>query len=158
MFKSNVVVAAVVGLILGVVAEVLFALVGRIPILNCLLAPLAFLLGLGLPMLIGAIAAASGQSRGWLTTPAGALDGALAALLAELISRLIGFCVSLFAARGFFFGPRFLMPSVGPITQALFSGVWAIGWLVVSLSVAALLGALGGFLYNAFSRKPSPAR
>lgn len=156
--KSNVIAAALVGLGIGVVGELFFAFVDRIPVLGCLLVPLAFLLGLGLPILIGAMAAAFGQSRGWLTTPAGALDGALAALLAELTSRLIGFCASLFAARGFFFGPRFLLPSVGPVTQALFSGVWAIGWLVVSLIVAALLGALGGFLYNAFGRKPSPTR
>lgn len=81
------------------------------------------------------------------------LDGALAALLAELVSRLIGFCASIFTARSFFFGPRFLLPSVAPATRGLFTGVWAIGWFVVSLIVAALLGALGAFLYRAFHRR-----
>ncbi len=154
--KSNVVMAAIAGLILGVLAELFFAFVDSIPVLGCLFAPIALLFGLGLPVLIGALAAAWGD-RG-----VGALfDGAVAALLAELVSRLIGFCASILTARSFFFGPRFaspwlstsLLPTVEPAARALFSGVWAIGWFVVSLAVAALLGALGGFLYSVFNRR-----
>ena len=147
--KSNVVTAAIVGLILGVAAELFFAFVDRIPFLGCLFAPIALLFGLGLPILIGALAVALAPARG-LTSP---LDGALAAVLAELISRLVGFCASLAAAQSFFFGPRFLLPSVQPATRALFAGVWSLGWLVVSLIVAALLGALGGFLYAAWGKR-----
>lgn len=140
--------AAIAGLVLGIIAELFFAFVDQIPVLSCLAAPIALLFGIGLPVLIGALAAAWGN-RGVTVL----LDGALAALLAELVSRLIGFCASLFAARSFFFGPRFLLPSVEPAARALFTGVWAIGWLVVSLIVAALLGALGAFLYRAFQRR-----
>jgi hypothetical protein len=153
VLRSNVIVAAIAGLILGVVAELFFAFVNRIPLLGCLFTPVALLFGLGLPVLIGALAAAWGTSRGWMTAPAGAWDGALAAALAELVSRLIGFCASLFAARSFFFGPRFLLPSVGPAARTVFSGVWELGWLVISLLVAALLGAFGAFLYNLYGRR-----
>ena len=140
--------AAIAGLVLGIIAELFFAFVDQIPVLGCLAAPVALLFGIGLPVLIGALAAAWGN-RGMTVL----LDGALAALIAELVSRLIGFCASIFAARSFFFGPRFLLPSVEPAARALFTGVWAIGWLVVSLIVAALLGALGAFLYRAFQRR-----
>lgn len=143
--KSNVILAAIAGLILGVLAELVFAFADRIPVLGCLVAPVALIFGLGLPILIGALAAAWGN-RG----VSAVLDGAIAALLAELVSRLIGFCVDVFAARAFFFGPRFLLPTVEPAARALFTGVWAIGWLVVSLIIAALLGALGALLYRVF--------
>lgn len=146
--KSNVIMAAIVGLILGVIAELFFAFVDRLPVLGCLAAPVALLFGLGLPILIGALAAAWG-SRG----VSAVLDGALAALLAELVSRLFGFCVSLFAASPFSFAPRFLLPSVEPAARALFTGLWAIVWLVVSLIVAALLGALGALLYCVSKRR-----
>ncbi|MDE3088187.1 MAG: hypothetical protein KGJ80_02220 [Chloroflexota bacterium] len=146
--KSNVVLAAIAGLILGVVAELVFAFADRIPVLGCLAAPIALLFGVGLPLLIGALAAAWGD-RGVSTL----LDGALAALLAELVSRMIGFCASLFATQSFFFGPRFLLPSVEPAARAVFTGIWAIGWFVVSLAVAALLGALGAFLYRVLQRR-----
>ena len=153
MLKSNIVIAAIAGLVLGVIAELFFAFVYRIPVLGCLFTPVALLFGFGLPILIGAMAAAFSSSRGLLTTPSETFDGALAAALAELVSRLFGFCASLLAARSFFFGPRFLLPSVEPASRALFSGVWELGWLVLSLIVAALLGALGAFLYNVRSRR-----
>ncbi|MBI4789065.1 MAG: hypothetical protein HY782_18695 [Chloroflexi bacterium] len=153
MLKSNIVAAAIVGLILGVLAEIFFAFVYRVPVLGCLFTPVAFLFGFGLPVLIGALAASFGSARGWLSTPSEVLDGALAAALAELVSRLFGFCASLLATRAFFFGPRFLLPSVEPASRALFTGVWELGWLVLSLLVAALLGALGAFLYNVRSRR-----
>ncbi len=146
--KSNVILAAIAGLILGVVAELFFAFVDRIPVLGCLFAPIALLFGLGLPLVIGALAAA------WGNRGVGALlDGAVAASLAEFVSRLIGFCASILTARSFFFGPRFLLPAVEPAARALFSGVWAIGWFVVSLMVAALLGALGALLYRVRQRR-----
>jgi hypothetical protein len=118
--------AAIAGLVLGIIAELFFAFVDQIPVLSYLATPIALLFGIGLPVLIGALAAAWGN-RGMTVL----LDGALAALIAELVSRLIGFCASIFAARSFFFGPRFLLPSVEPAARALFTGVWAIGWLVV---------------------------
>ncbi len=146
--KSNVIGAAITGLVLGVIAELFFAFAGQIPVLGCLAAPVALLFGVGLPLLVGALAAA------WSHRGVSALlDGALAALLAESVSRLIGFCASLFAAQPFFFGPRSLLPSVEPAGRALFTGVWAIGWLVVSLIVAALLGALGALLYRVRQRR-----
>lgn len=147
MMKSSVVMAAITGLVLGVIAELFFAFADSLPALGCLLAPVAWLFGLGLPILIGALAAAWG-SRG----VTGILDGGLAALIAEFVSRLLGFCASLFIARPFFFGPRFLLPAVEPAVRTLYAGVWAIGWFVVSLAIAALLGAFGGFLYNARKR------
>jgi hypothetical protein len=101
-----------------------------------------------LPILIGALATAWG-SRG----VSAVLDGAIAALLAELVSRLFGFCASLFVARPFFFGPRFLLPSVEPAARAVFTGIWAIVWLAISLVIAALLGALGAFLYSVRNRR-----
>ena len=146
--KSNVILAALAGLVLGVIAELVFALVEQIPVLGCLFAPVALLFGLGLPILIGALAAVWGD--GGVTAM---LDGALAALLAELASRVIGFCASILAARSFFFSPLSRLPSVEPAAQALFAGVWAIGWFVVSLILAALLGALGAFLYSVRSRR-----
>ena len=147
--KSNVVTAAIAGLILGVIAELFFAFVDRIPVIGCLITPVALLFGLGLPVLIGALAVAFDSSPG-LTSP---VDGAFAAGLAELVSRVFGFCASLVATQNFFFGPRFLLPSVEPATRALFSGIWGLGWLVVSIMVAALLGALGGFLYATRKRR-----
>jgi hypothetical protein len=146
--KSNVVMATIAGLILGVIAELFFALVGQLPLLGCLLTPVALLFGLGLPILIGALAAAWGH-RGAV----GLLDGALAALLVELVSRVFGFCASILAASSFVFAPRFLFPSVEPAAHTLFTGVWAIGWFVVSLIVTALLGALGAFLYSILNRR-----
>jgi hypothetical protein len=141
--KSNVVMAAIAGLVLGVIAELFFAFTDRIPVLGCLTAPVALLFGLGLPILVGALAAAWG-SRGVTAV----LDGALAALLAQFASGLFGFCASLFVARSYFLGPRFWLPTVEPAARALFTGVWALGWFVIALGVAALLGALGGFLYR----------
>ncbi len=145
--KSNVISAAVVGLVIGILVEVFLAFVGRIPLIGLLFLPVAILFGLGLPILIGALAAAWGE-RGI----AGALDGALAALLAELVSRLFGFCASLVSGQSFFFGPRYLLPSVETASRALYFGFWQIGWLVTSLAIAALLGALGAFLYTARRR------
>ena len=135
--KSNVVLAALAGLVLGVIAELFFDFVDNLPVIACLFTPVAWLFGLGLPLLIGALAVMFTPSRE-LTAP---IDGALAAALAELVSRLFGFCASIFFARSFFFGPRFLLPSVEPAARALFNGVWSLGWLVVSLAVAAILGA-----------------
>jgi hypothetical protein len=81
------------------------------------------------------------------------LDGALAALTAELASRVFGFCASLLIARPFFFGPRFPLPSVEPAARALFTGLWDIVWFVISLIVVVLLGALGALLYNVPRRR-----
>lgn len=147
--KSSVVLAAIVGLVLGVVAELFFAFVDRIPFIGCLATPLALLFGLGLPLLIGALAVMFAPSRGF-TSP---IDGALAAALAEFVSRLVGFCASLFFARSFFFGPRVLLPSVEPATRALFAGIWSLGWLVVSLVVAAILGAIGAMVYAGMRKR-----
>ena len=141
--KSNVVIAAIAGVILGIIAELFFAFVDRLPVLGCLSAPVALLFGLGLPVLVGALAAAWGK-RGVTTI----VDGALAALLAQFISGLFGFCASLFAAPAYFFSPRYLMPPVVPAARTLFTGIWELGWFVVALGIAALLGALGGFLYR----------
>lgn len=141
--KPHVITAALAGLALGIVAELFFAFVDNIPFVGCIVTPIAWLFGLGLPLLIGALAVGFAPTRG-LTSP---IDGALAAALAELISRLFGFCASLAFARSFFFGPRFLFPSVEPTARALFSGIWSLGWLVVSLFIAAILGTLGALLY-----------
>ena len=146
--KSNVIAAAIVGLILGVIAELFFAFVDQLPVLGCLAAPIALLVDLGLPVLIGALAAMWGAR-----SVTALVDGALAALTAEILSRLFGFCASVVAARSFFFGPRVLLPSVEPAARALFTGLWAIVWLVVSVAVAALLGALGALLYNLSRRR-----
>ena len=145
--KSNVVMAAIAGVILGIIAELVFAFVDRIPLLGCLTAPLALLFGVGLPVLVGALAAAWGR-RG-ITTMA---DGAVAALLAQFVSGLLGFCASLFVAPSGWFGPRFMLPTLAPAARTLFTGVWALGWFVVALGIAALLGALGGFLYGVRQR------
>ena len=146
--KSNVIAAAIVGLILGVIAELFFAFVDQLPVLGCLAAPVALLVDLGLPILTGALAAAWGP-RGVTAL----VDGAIAALTAEIVSRVFGFCASLLTARSFFFGPRLLLPSVEPAARALFSGLWAIVWLVVALAAAGLLGALGALLYNVSRRR-----
>ena len=147
--KSNVVLAAMAGLILGIIAELFFAFVDNIPFIGCLFTPVALLFGLGLPLLVGAFAVMFAPSRE-MTVP---LDGALAAALAELVSRLIGFCASIFFAQSFFFGPRFLLPSVEPATRAIYSGIWSIGWFVVSLAVAAILGAIGAAVYALKSKR-----
>src|SRR3970040_75253 len=117
--KSNVIFAAITGLLIGIIAELFFAFVDRVPFVGCLLTPVAFIVGLGLPMVIGALAVAFAPSRE-LTAP---VDGALAALIVDLLSRLIGFCASLAAAQSFFFGPRFLLPNVGSAAQAMFAGI-----------------------------------
>ncbi len=147
--KPNILFAALIGLIVGLIANVLFILADRVPLLGCVVSPLALVVGLGLPVLVGALAAAWAGGRGWMTAPAGVVDGALAAGLAELASRIISSCASLAGVLG----PRSLFPSVQAPVRAVFAGVWDIGWLVVSLVVATLLGALGGFLYNAFARR-----
>jgi len=146
--KSNVVSAALAGLALGVVAEIFFGVVDNIPILGCLVAPIAFLFGLGLPLLVGALAVIFAPTR----ELSFAIDGALAAALAELISRMVGFCASVYFARSFFFGPRFILPSVEPAARAMFNGIWSLGWFAVSLALAAILGAVGASLY-AFNRR-----
>jgi hypothetical protein len=146
--KSNVAAAAIVGLVLGVLAELFFAFVDQLPVLGCLAAPIALLVDLGLPILIGALAAAWGP-RGVIAL----WDGGLAALCAEIASRIFGFCASLLAARSFFFGPRVLLPSVESAARALFSGLWAIVWFVVALVAAVVLGALGALLYNVSRRR-----
>lgn len=147
--KSNVVLAAIAGLVLGVIAELFFNFADNIPVIACLITPVALLFGFGLPLLIGAFAVMFAPSRE-LTAP---IDGALAAALAELVSRLVGFCASLFFARSFFFGPRFLLPSIEPATRAVFNGIWSLGWLVVSLVVAAILGAIGASVYAVKNRR-----
>ncbi len=143
--KTNVILAALVGLVVGIVADVFFTFIGHFPVLGCLFTPVAFLVGLALPVLIGAFAALWGKTRGLLTTPSAILDGALAAALAELFSRVVGFCANLSG----FLGPRVLLPSVGQSARGVFGGVWELGWLVISIAVAAALGAFGAFLYQA---------
>ena len=94
--------------------------------------------------------AASGSAIGSDSTPAtlaALVPALLAAMLAEFISRLVGFCASIVFARSFFFGPRVLFPSVEPAARAMFSGIWSLGWLVVSLVIAGILGAIGAILY-----------
>ncbi len=147
--KPNILFAALIGLIVGLVVNVLLIMADRVPVLGCIVAPLALVVGLGLPLLVGALAAAWAGGRGWMTAPAGVLDGALAAGLAELASRITSLCASLAGVLG----PRSLLPSVQAPVRTVFAGVWDIGWLVISLVAAALLGALGGFLYNAFARR-----
>jgi hypothetical protein len=149
VLKPNILAAGLVGLMLGLIADVLFVLANRVPVLNCIVAPFALIVGLGLPVLIGALAAAWSGGQGWMRTPAGVLDGAVAAGLAELVIRLVSFCAGLSG----FLGPRLLLPSVEQPVRAIFASMWGIGWLIVSLLVAALLGALGGFLYNAAARR-----
>lgn len=143
--KSHVITAAMVGLVLGVIVEFALNAAEQIPLVGCLFAPIAILFGLGLPVLIGALAVAVAPARG-LSAP---IDGALAAGLAECISRLVGFCASLIFARSFFWGPRVLLPSVEPAARAMFAGVWSLGWFVVALLIAALLGAIGAVVYTA---------
>jgi hypothetical protein len=143
VIKSNVIIAAIAGVILGIIAELFFVFVGRMPVLGCLAAPVALLFGLGLPVLVGALAAALG-SQGVTAI----VDGAVAALLAQFVSGVFGFCASLFVAQSYFFGPSFLLPTVAPAARTLFTGVWELGWLVIALAIAAILGALGGFLYD----------
>jgi hypothetical protein len=142
--RRNVVLAAAAGLILGGIAAIVFAFVDQVPVLGCVAAPLEILFGLGLPILIGVLATAWGRGG-----PGALLDGALAAFVAELGSLVLGFCASLFIARPYSFGPRFLLPTAGPAVSTLYYGVWAIGWFVISICAAALLGALGAFLYRA---------
>ncbi len=149
MLKPNILAAGLIGLTLGLLADILFVLANRVPVLSCIVGPIALVVGLGLPVLIGALAAAWSRGQGWMRTPAGVLDGAVAAGLAELVSRLIGFCAELSG----FLGPSALLPSVEQPVRAIFASMWGIGWLIVSLAVAALLGALGGFLYNAAARR-----
>jgi hypothetical protein len=149
VLKPNILAAGLIGLTLGLLANILFVLANRVPVLNCIVGPIAFVVGLGLPILIGALAAAWSGGQGWMKTPAGVVDGAVAAGLAELVSRLIGFCVELSG----FLGPRAVLPNLEQPVRAAFAGVLGIGWLIVSLVVAALLGALGGFLYNAAVRR-----
>ncbi len=149
MLKPNILAAGLIGLLVGVLADVLLMQANRVPVINCILTPVALIVGLGLPVLIGALAAAWSSGQGWMRTPAGVLDGAVAAGLAELVSRLIGFCSGLSG----FMGPRALVPSVEQPMRAAFAGIWSIGWLIVSLVVAALLGALGGIWYNASARR-----
>ena len=141
--KPNVVLAAMAGVLLGVIAEFVFAFIDRIPVLGCFAAPVALLVGLGLPVIVGALAAAWGK-RG-VTAIA---DGALAALVAQFVTGGCGFCASLVVARAYFFGPSFLLPTVAPAARTLFTGVWALGWFVISLGIAALLGAFGVFLHG----------
>lgn len=147
--KSNVVLAALAGLALGIIAELFFALVDQVPLIGCLATPVAWLGGLGLPIVIGALAVVFAPNRA-LSLP---IDSALAAMLAELLSRLFGFCASVTLARSFFFGPRFLLPSIEPAARALFAGIWSLGWLVVSLVVAAILGAIGAVAYASLNRQ-----
>ena len=146
--KSNVIAAAIVGLVLGVIAELFFAFIGQLPVLGCLVTPLALLVGLGLPIFIGWLAAAWGP-RGVTAL----LDGALAALTTEIASRVFGFCASLVAGRAFLFGARLPLPSVEPAARALFAGLWDIVWFVVALVAAVLLGALGALVYNLSKRR-----
>lgn len=141
--------AGLIGLMFGLLADILFILANRVPVLNCIVGPMALIVGLGVPILIGALAAAWSRERGWTRTPAGVLDGAVAAGLTELVSRLIGFCAGLSG----FLGPRALLPSVEPSVRAAFAGIWGIGWLIVSVLIAMLLGALGAFLYNTAVRR-----
>ncbi len=144
MLRTNVVLAALVGLAVGIGADIFFAFATRVPLLGCLFAPVAFLTGLVLPMLIGALAALWGRTRGLMTTPTAILDGALAAALAELVSRLIGLCANLTT----FLGPRVILPTVEYSARGVFAGVWDLGWLVISIALAAGLGAIGAFLYQ----------
>lgn len=149
VLKPNIVGAGLIGLTVGLIADVLFILADRVPVLGCVVAPIAFVVGLGLPVLVGALAAAWSRGQGWMRAPSGVFDGAVAAGLAELVIRLISFCAGLSG----FLGPRLLLPSVEQPVRALFAGMWGVGWLIISLMVAVLLGALGGFLYNAAARR-----
>ncbi len=149
LIKPNIIAAAVIGVLLGLIANLLFVLANRVPVLGCIVAPLALIVGLGLAVLVGALAAAWTGGRGWHTLPAGVLDAALAAGLAELATRIITFCATLAGL----FGSRSVSLGLQAPVQAVVAAIWGIGWLVVSLVAAVLLGALGGFLYNTYVRR-----
>lgn len=147
--KPNIIAAVVIGVLLGLIVNLIVVLANRVPVLGCIVAPVGFVAALVLPVLVGALAAAWTGGRGWQTAPAGVLDGALAGGLVELAIRVITFCATVAGL----FGPRSVLLGLQAPVQALFAGVWGIGWLVVSLVAAVLLGGLGGFLYNTFVRR-----
>jgi len=145
--KPNVLIAAGVGLVIGVIAELFFAFVDSLPVIGILFIPVALIAGLALPVLIGALATGFASSRD-ISAP---IDGALAAVTTEFAARLFGFCASLAGSRAFFFGPH-IFAGIGVPVQAAFAGVWSLGWFAVSLIIAGVLGAIGAVAYAAWDR------
>ncbi len=141
-----------------------------IPLLNCLVAPLACVVGLLLPFAIGWLVAQwnlvmpstvvtplAVQSTSPYTTPA--VDGATAAGVGSLVSGVITWIISLLFSG--------IFASIGAAAGNQSAGSAAVGFaiggaaglvgIVMGVIFAAIFGAIGGVLYVVFNQRRAPA-
>jgi hypothetical protein len=155
--KQGAIYYAVVSIVLGIVM--------LIPLLNCLVAPLACVVGILLPFAIGWLVAQWGktmpatatplavQSTSPYTTPA--VDGAVAAGVGALVSGIIVWVISLifsgvFASIGAASGSQ---SAGGAALGVAIGGAFGIVGVITGTIIGAILGAIGGVLYVVFNQR-----
>ncbi len=151
---------AIISLVLGILM--------LIPLLNCLVAPLACLIGTILPFATGWFVAQWGRTMPSTATPlavqstspyaAPAVDGAVATGVGSLVSGIIVWIIGtlfggIFAAMGAAAGGSTGSEAVGTVIGAA-GGIFGV---IIGVIVAAIFGAVGAAIYVAYtSRNTAP--
>ncbi len=152
----------------AVVATVLGILMA-IPLLNCLVAPLACVVGLLLPFAIGWLVAQwsttmpsratplAVQSTSPYTTPA--VDGGVAAGVGSLVSGIIVWIVTtlfsgIFASIGAASGGQ---SAGGAALGVAIGGAFGVVGIIIGVIFAAIFGAVGGVLYVIMNQRKAAA-
>jgi len=161
--KPNVKRGAIYYAIIGIVLSILVA----IPFLGCLVAPLACVTWLVLPLAIGYLVAQWGatsntamvktplavQSSSPYATPA--VDGAVAAGAGSVVSGIVGLIISLvlagiFTALG---NSGTASDAAGAAAGLAVAGVGGIVGVIIGIIAAAIFGAVGGAIYVVISQR-----
>jgi len=149
--KFNTSVAVKAG-IYGAIAGLVVALLGRIPFVNCLIAPLGWVVAVGTGVLYTHFALAEGNK---VELVEGAVGGAVAGAIAGAVNSLItGILNLIFGVAGA--ASDLLGGDAGAAAiAATVSIISVITGLIVGAIVGAILGAIGGAVYAAIKGKSS---
>ena len=149
--KFNTSVAVKAGMY-GAIAGLVVALVGRIPFINCLIGPLAWVVAVGTGVLYTHFALAEGNK---VELVEGGVGGAVAGAIAGAVNSLIsGLLTLIFGAVGA--AADLLGGDAGAAAAtAVFSIGGVILGIIVGAIVGAVLGAIGGAVYAAIKGKSS---
>lgn len=159
--KRGAIYYAVISIVLGIVM--------LIPLLNCVAAPVACIVGLLLPFATGWLVAQWGRTMTVTATPLAiqstspyatpAVDGGVAAGVGALASGIVVWIVSLLFS-GLFAGLSSLSGSESAGGAALgvaIGGAAGIVGIIFGTVLAAIFGAIGGALYVIFNQRQAAA-
>lgn len=147
--KVNTSIALKAGLF-GAVAGLVIAVLGRVPFLGCIIAPLGWVVAVGTGVLYTHFALAEGPVELMEGGAGGALAGAIAGFVQSLVS---GVLALIFGAVG---AASELMGSGDAGAAAIVAGatlIGVIGGIVAGAIIGAILGGIGGAVYAAIKGK-----